>query len=95
MMTHWQRVSSLAILESRYEGLVRAPEAETRRLVEFLGLPWSDACLRFYEDGVATSESDTPVRRPLDDKEVGGWRHYQDRLEPYSSVLNVACYDPV
>jgi tetratricopeptide (TPR) repeat protein len=93
MMAHWQSVSSLAIYESRYERLVGDPVAETRRLVEFMGLPWDDACLRFYEAGVATSESDTPVRRPLNDEEVGGWLHYKDRLGSYSSLLDAAGYD--
>jgi tetratricopeptide (TPR) repeat protein len=95
MMAHWQNVSSLAIHESRYESLVTAPETGARKLVQFVGLPWDDACLRFYEDGVATSASDTPVRQPLDDKEVDGWKHYQGRLETYSGVLDVAGYEHV
>jgi len=93
MMAHWQKVSSLGIHESRYEGLVTNPETETRKMVQFVGLPWDDACLRFYEEGVATSASDTPLRRPLDNKEVDGWKHYQNRLESYSGVLDVAGYE--
>jgi tetratricopeptide (TPR) repeat protein len=95
MMTHWQSVSSLAIYESRYEQLVGDPETGTRSLVAFLGLQWSDDCLRFYEEGVATSESDTPLRRPLDSNEVGGWCHYRDRLAPYGGALDTAGYDHV
>ncbi|MGI9264888.1 MAG: sulfotransferase [Gammaproteobacteria bacterium] len=93
MMSHWCSVSSLAIYESRYERLVCDPVTETRRLVDFLALPWDDSCLRFYEAGVATSASDTPIRRPLSQDEVGGWRHYEDRLGVYASRLDAAAYE--
>ena len=95
MMSYWRSVSSLAIYESRYERLVCDPATETRRLVDFLALPWDDSCLQFYEAGVATSASDTPVRRPLNQDEVGGWRHYEDRLGLYAGSLSVAAYEDV
>lgn len=38
----------------RYERLVRAPEAEARRLCRFLALPFDAAMLRFHEAGPAT-----------------------------------------
>jgi hypothetical protein len=92
-MDHWCRVSRLALCEVRYESLVGNTEQETRRLIEFAGLPWADECLRYYEDGVAVSASDTPIRQPLDEREVGGWQHYRMHLEPFSDDLGVTAYE--
>ena len=60
---------------------------EQDQKVEFTGLDWDPACLRFFEDSVATSASDTPVRRPLDDREVDAWRHYEGMLEDVLPLL--------
>ena len=87
LMAHWHRTSALSIFVLRYEDLVRRPEATTRTLVAFAGLDWDQRCLRFFEDGVATSASDTPVRQPLDDSEVDAWRDYAGLLENVLPLL--------
>lgn len=51
---HWLAVLPdhapwVSITEARYETLVTEAEPEARRLVEFAGMPWDDACLRFSE----------------------------------------------
>ncbi len=93
LMRHWQKVSGLPIYLLRYETLVTDPEAEVRRLLRFLGLPWDPACLRFYEPGVARSAGPTPVRRPLDPGEIGAWKHYEGPLSAVSACLPVAEYE--
>jgi hypothetical protein len=45
---HWLRVTPLGNLVIDYETLVADPEAESRRLVQFLGLEWEPACLDFH-----------------------------------------------
>src|SRR5690606_11755978 len=50
LMAHWQHVLPGRILEVRYETLVDAQEECTRQLLDFCGLPWEDACLRFEEN---------------------------------------------
>jgi tetratricopeptide (TPR) repeat protein len=92
LMNHWRDVSGLAVHVLRYESLVSEPEREIRRLLRFLDLPWDDACLRFHEPGVARSAGPTPVRRPLDPGEIGGWRHYADHLSDVARRLPVAEY---
>ncbi len=93
MMDHWRRVSGLRMLEFPYEGVVGEPEAWSRRLVEFTGLEWDPRCLRFYETGVADSAGDTPLREPLSDREVGGWRHYERWLKPCFEDLDADGYE--
>ncbi len=93
LMRHWRDVSGLAMFELRYEELVTSPESYSRQLVEFLSLEWDPACLRFYQPGVATSAADTPVRQPLNSREVGAWRHYREHLEPFAEALDAAGYE--
>ncbi len=45
LMEHWKSLNVIPILTVEYEKLVTDAESETRRIIEFLGLPWSDACL--------------------------------------------------
>src|SRR3569623_771743 len=44
-MAVWKRALDMPILDIWYEQLVSEPEAQSRRLVEFAGLDWTDACL--------------------------------------------------
>ena len=48
LMSHWRRVLPLDMLEVQYEQVVANLERESRRLLEFLGLPWDPACLDFH-----------------------------------------------
>lgn len=71
-----------------YERLIANFEQEVRRLLEYLGLPFSDSCLRFHESArhAATISADQ-VRRPLYDTAVGHWRHYERWLDPLKQEL--------
>lgn len=77
LMTHWRQVIPNPLHEVRYEDLVQDPEAGTRALVGFLGLPWDPACLDFHD--VARSVG-TPsrwqVRQPMHARSVGRWANY-------------------
>jgi Flp pilus assembly protein TadD len=77
LMDHWASVLTGPQLEVRYEDLVDRQEQVSRQLVEFAGLPWDDACLRFHETkrAVRTASIDQ-VRRPIYRSSVGRWRHY-------------------
>jgi len=88
MMRYWHQVLPGLVLEVRYEDMVRDQEAETRRLLKHCGLPWEDACLRFYETqrAVRTASSEQ-VRQPMYDTSVNHWRHYRDQLAPLVQVL--------
>jgi hypothetical protein len=72
-------------LELRYEDLVQDLEAQARRAVALLGLPWDPAVLR-YRDGVAGRYISTPSRqdvaKPMFSRARGRWRRYQAQLEP-------------
>jgi hypothetical protein len=81
LMDHWSGVLPLAMLEVRYEDLVLDTEAQVRRMLSFLDLPWDDRCLRYYEHPrrVRTASEDQ-VRRRIYTSSIGRWKHYEAHL---------------
>lgn len=71
-----------------YDAFVRAPEPELRALLDWLGLPWEPACLRFHEqrNAVATA-SHAQVRKSLYRESSGRWRAYAEQLRPLAQAL--------
>lgn len=95
LMQHWAKVSGLRMHLVRYEDFVTDTQGEARRMVDLLGLDWDPDCLRFYETGVPSSAAPTPLRCPLDDREVGAWRHYESALSPIAERLPVSEYERI
>ena len=71
-----------------YERMITDTEREVRRLLEFCGLPFETACLRFHENArpVRTASSEQ-VRRPINRDGVDRWRRYEFGLEPLRAAL--------
>lgn len=84
LMAHWRRVLPAGrLLELPYESLVADQEAQSRRLVEFVGLPWDPACLAFHETvRTVMTHSKWQVRQPITAASVGRWRHYAAHIQP-------------
>jgi len=88
LMTHWKSVIDLPILDVSYEDVIADPEAQSRRMVQFLGLPWDDACLNFHETKRAcVTASVMQVRRPVYKSSVNRWRSYERHLGPLKAAL--------
>jgi hypothetical protein len=86
---HWKsRLPAHAYLEVNYEDMVLNQEAESRRLIEFAGLPWEDRVLQFHESKRPSSTaSAVQVRRPIYSSSLGKWRHHGERLLPLRTRL--------
>ncbi len=81
LMQHWLRTLPGRIFELRYEDLVYDQEATTRRLLDFCGLEWNEACLHFETNQAAVgTASALQVRQPLYSSSIGRWKHYQPQL---------------
>ncbi len=90
LMIHWKRVLPTPIYELRYEDMVVNQEEETRKLVEFCGLDWNNACLDFHKTKrtVATASHDQ-VRKPVYTSSIGRWRAYEKHLGPLFTALGL------
>ncbi|MGB5132472.1 MAG: sulfotransferase [Steroidobacteraceae bacterium] len=88
MMDHWHEVLPGQVLTVQYEEVVADFESQVRRLLEFCGLPWEEACLRFYEsDRPVRTPSSEQVRQPIYDRSVGHWRHFAHHLDELITVI--------
>ena len=84
LMQHWRAVlPASSFLEVQYEDIVSDMQGQARRLIDWVGLPWDDACLEFYktERNIRTA-SVTQVRQPIYNSSVERWRHYEEYLGP-------------
>jgi tetratricopeptide (TPR) repeat protein len=91
VMAHWRRVLPGRILDLAYEDVVTAQEPATRRLLEYVGLPFEEACLEFHlnESPVITTSS-VQVRHPLYDSSLEAWKHHAAQLAPVRARLEAA-----
>ena len=96
-MQTWLAVRSLTQgpwLEFRYEDVVADLETHARRILEFLGLPWNEKVLRFYEharEKVVRSPTYKDVTEPVYQRSVGRWRHYARHMEPVLAKASAVC----
>lgn len=69
------------IFNITYEDIIANQESETRKMLEYCGLPWDEACLSFHKTArpVRTASSEQ-VRRPIYNSSVGLWRRYEKKL---------------
>jgi tetratricopeptide (TPR) repeat protein len=88
LMGHFDAVAPGCIHRVIYEDLIEDTEGEVRRLLAYCGLPFEDACLRFYENGRAVrTVSSEQVRRPIFRGGLDRWRAYEPWLEPLKAAL--------
>ncbi|PBB87567.1 MULTISPECIES: sulfotransferase [unclassified Mesorhizobium] len=88
LMRHWSQVLPGRIFENRYETLIEDQEEQSRRLIGHLGLPWDDACLRFFErDGSVNTFSLWQVRQPIYNSSVKRWKNYEGEIKPLIGAL--------
>ena len=82
LMAMWERLFPGLVLQLSYEQLVADQEGQTRRLLEYCGLDWDEACLTFHQNSAAVATpSAAQVRRPINAEAVGRWRSYEAALQ--------------
>jgi tetratricopeptide (TPR) repeat protein len=91
LMAHYDAVLPGKIHRTFYEELVEQPEAEIRKLLAYLALPFEEQCLKFYESrrAVRTSSSEQ-VRMPIFKHSLGSWRNYEPWIAALKKELGVA-----
>ncbi|MBU2084544.1 MAG: sulfotransferase, partial [Alphaproteobacteria bacterium] len=91
LMRHWQNVLPSHVLHVQYEDVVADTETQVRRLLAHCGLPFEEACLRFYENrrAVKTASSEQ-VRQPIFTSGLDQWENYEPWLGPLETALGEA-----
>lgn len=88
LMRHIDAVAPGRVARVIYEDMVADSEAETRRLLSALGLPFQDACLRFYEnDRAVRTPSSEQVRQPIFSSGTEQWQMFEPWLDPLKDAL--------
>jgi hypothetical protein len=89
LMEHWRRqLSPRCFMEVDYETLVSEPRATAQALVDFLALPWNEACLRFFEmPWTVNTASFAQVRQPIYGSSVGRAASFHPHLRPLIEAL--------
>ena len=88
LMDHWDAVLSGEILRVQYEDVVGDTETQVRRVLDYLGLPFEQACLEFHKTkrSVRTASSEQ-VRQPIFKSGLEQWRHFEPWLDPLKEAL--------
>ena len=88
LMAHWDKVLPGKVLRVQYEDVVADTEQQVRRLLDFCGLPFEQACLDFHsnERSVRTPSAEQ-VRQPIYQSGLAQWRHFEPWLEPLKTAL--------
>ncbi|TIQ34320.1 MAG: tetratricopeptide repeat protein [Mesorhizobium sp.] len=88
LMRHWSKVLPGRIFENQYETLIENQEEQSRRLIDYLGLPWDEACLRFFDRaGSVNTYSNWQVRQPIYKSSVKRWKNYESEIQPLIEAL--------
>lgn len=88
LMEHWHKELPGFVLEVNYEDVVADLETQVRRILEYCGLPFEEACLRFHEtERAVKTASSEQVRRPIYSSSVNLWRNYEDHIEELIQIL--------
>jgi Flp pilus assembly protein TadD len=88
IMEHWAEVLDLERIDVDYETMVADQEGESRRIIEFCGLEWDDACLRFHESGRdERTLSHAQVRKPIYTSSLDRAGRFASHLGPLREAL--------
>jgi len=86
---HWRTVlPATALLEVPYEALIEDQEGWSRKMLEFIGLPWDPKCLDFHQtERAVITASKWQVRQRIHSASAGRWRHYEKFVGPLRAAL--------
>jgi tetratricopeptide (TPR) repeat protein len=93
---HWRQVLPASrFIEVDYAEIVEDLEAAARRLIDFLGLAWDDACLDFHRSGrPVKTASMNQVRQPIYKSSLGRAESYRAHLGPLIDALDGPAIKP-
>ncbi|NQZ13920.1 MAG: tetratricopeptide repeat protein [Alphaproteobacteria bacterium] len=89
VMNYWRETIPDRFLDIRYEDTVSDFENQARKLIEFIGLEWNDACLEPHKQKrTVLTASKAQVTQPVYKTSMEKWRRYEKHLQPLIENLN-------
>jgi len=91
IMAHWDEVLPGRVLRVHHEDVVDDLEGSVRRILDYCGLPFEQACVEFHktERSVRTPSSEQ-VRQPIFRDGLDQWKKFEPWLEPLRTTLGDA-----
>jgi tetratricopeptide (TPR) repeat protein len=91
LMKHWRlTLPKEAILDVPYEGLVDDHESWSRRMLEFIDMPWDPVCLNFHRtERTVITASKWQVRQKISKSSVGRWHNYRKFVGPLLNLMTL------
>lgn len=88
LAAHWEKACQNSFMTVNYEDLVNDLPGMARKIIDFVGLPWNDACLQPHKAHRADRTlSVTQVRRPIYKSAKGRAARYGDLIAPLYDAL--------
>jgi len=88
LMDHWDRVLLGTVHRVIYEDVVEDLESAVRRLLDYCGLPFEDACVEFHQTSRSIrTPSSEQVRQPIYTSGLEQWRRFEPWLDPLKQEL--------
>ena len=89
LMAHWEEVLGDRFISIDYEETVNDLEPQARMLIDYIGLPWDDACLEPHKQKRAVlTASKMQVTKPVYKTSVKSWQRYEKQLQPLIDSLS-------
>ncbi|MFB0612585.1 tetratricopeptide repeat-containing sulfotransferase family protein [Aurantiacibacter poecillastricola] len=90
LMMHWDEVLPGRVLRVQHEDVLDDPEGQIRRMLDYCGLEFEEACLNFHETSRAVrTASSEQVRQPLNRAGQGAWVPYDPWLGDLRNALGI------
>jgi tetratricopeptide (TPR) repeat protein len=94
IMAYWRETIPDYFIDIDYEDTVGNFEQQARYLIEYIGLPWDDACLTPHKQKRAVlTASKAQVTKPVYKSSVEKWKRYEKHLKPLVDNVNMDLYE--
>jgi len=81
LMNFWNTKFSSSIFEAKYEQIIKQPEKEIKKIINFCDLDWEDNCLKFYNNKTPIKTMSTAqARQPIYNSSVNSYAKFSSFL---------------
>lgn len=88
LMSHWRRLFGNRIFTLKYEHLINEQLKVTQNLLNFIGLPFEENCLEFYNNKRSIHTlSANQVKTPIYRTAINSWKNYESAMSVVKEKL--------